>query len=222
MGQSDPKIDVGLDFPPDSEAGVRKAEAKIRSIFLELRAQGKELRFNAKRLVETLATTGHHAADATHAIVRLIESRKLRSERAWIEVPSAPDSPPLLPWHVRSPQRTWPPDKSGYAPIPEDKPTPFHSFDVVATDDLWGYLPAEHISASACNEVGRQPEAADDPLLTHIDLAKRFNLDRETARKRLDRWRSKNKGGDWIEATDKRPNEPKYLYRLSAVKHLFE
>jgi hypothetical protein len=62
----------------------------------------------------------------------------------------------------------------------------------------------------------------DDPLLTHVELAKRYDLDREKTRKRLDRWRSVNKGGGWIEATDTRRNEPKYLYRLSAVEHLFK
>jgi hypothetical protein len=78
-------------------------------------------------------------------------------------------------------------------------------------------------------EAGDDPPAAvhppaatgDDPLLTHVELANRYNVQREATRKRLDRWRSVNDAG-WIEATDIRPNEPKYLYRLSAVRNLFE
>ncbi len=62
---------------------------------------------------------------------------------------------------------------------------------------------------------------ADNPLLTHVELATWFDLDRESTRKKLDRWRSKNDAG-WIEVTDKQANEPKYLYRLSAVRNLFE
>lgn len=67
---------------------------------------------------------------------------------------------------------------------------------------------------------GTENATGDDPLLTHVELAARYNLEREAARKKLDRWRSKNSNG-WIEATDTRPNEPKYLYRLSAVESLF-
>ena len=79
----------------------------------------------------------------------------------------------------------------------------------------------------ANGNVGNNPrsktidDTPDDPLLTHIELAKRYQLTREAARKRLDRWRSANDAG-WIEANDTRPNEPKYLYRLSAVRNLFD
>jgi hypothetical protein len=65
------------------------------------------------------------------------------------------------------------------------------------------------------------PAEIGDPILTHRELASRYKCDREAARKKLDRWRSSNCEG-WIEATQPRPNEPRYLYRLSAVRHLFE
>jgi hypothetical protein len=60
-----------------------------------------------------------------------------------------------------------------------------------------------------------------DSFLTHTDLAKRFGRDAEPTRKRLDRWRAKNSDG-WHEVQDRPVNQPKYLYRLSAVRALFE
>ncbi|HEX2473274.1 MAG TPA: hypothetical protein VHK01_00930 [Lacipirellulaceae bacterium] len=59
-----------------------------------------------------------------------------------------------------------------------------------------------------------------DPLLTHIDLAIRFKRDKEATRKLLERWRAQN-GDGWMETVDRRQNEPKYLYQLSAVRSLF-
>ncbi|MEX2169499.1 MAG: hypothetical protein WD851_09310 [Pirellulales bacterium] len=64
---------------------------------------------------------------------------------------------------------------------------------------------------------------AANPLLTHLELAKMYRVESETARKRLDRWRKKHAAGDdWNEVSERRPNEPQYLYKLSAVKSLFE
>jgi hypothetical protein len=60
-----------------------------------------------------------------------------------------------------------------------------------------------------------------DPPLSHIDLAEKYGRDPEATRKMLDRWRKKN-GDGWHEVDNRRQNEPKYLYRLSAVRALFE
>lgn len=68
--------------------------------------------------------------------------------------------------------------------------------------------------------VGAQ-EVTDDPALSPGEIAKRYNLDAEAARKRLDRWRSTHDDGV-IEVSNRKVNEPKYLYRLSAVRHLFD
>ncbi|HUT93480.1 MAG TPA: hypothetical protein VMY37_28710 [Thermoguttaceae bacterium] len=59
-----------------------------------------------------------------------------------------------------------------------------------------------------------------DALLSAKDLADRFSVPYDALRKRLDRWRAKNKGGDWIEVDTSEnldPNAPRYLYRLSAI-----
>jgi hypothetical protein len=63
---------------------------------------------------------------------------------------------------------------------------------------------------------------SDDGMLTHVDFAKRYGIPQEVARKRLARWRKANPGGNWTEVEYPKPREPRYLYRLSAVRHLFE
>jgi hypothetical protein len=66
-----------------------------------------------------------------------------------------------------------------------------------------------------------QPES-EDAYIARADLAKKYGLGTEATRKRLDRWRENNKGGGWIEAADRKANEPQYFYRLSSVRHLFD
>lgn len=66
----------------------------------------------------------------------------------------------------------------------------------------------------------RLPAAAlpPDAWLSHIDLANQFKLASESLRKRLDRWREKHAAGDdWKEVPERKPREPRYLYRLGAV-----
>lgn len=54
--------------------------------------------------------------------------------------------------------------------------------------------------------------------LSHTDLADRFELPHEALRKRLGGWRKKHAAGnDWKEVSERKPREPKYLYRLGAV-----
>ena len=53
-------------------------------------------------------------------------------------------------------------------------------------------------------------------LLAPTDLAKQFKLNAEALRKKLGRWRKTNHEG-WIENTERKQHEPKYLYRVSAV-----
>lgn len=61
----------------------------------------------------------------------------------------------------------------------------------------------------------------DDAYFLHTDLADRYKVAPESARKRLERWRQKCPDG-WREVADRRGNEPRYTYRLGAVRHLFE
>jgi hypothetical protein len=52
--------------------------------------------------------------------------------------------------------------------------------------------------------------------LSHSAIAARFGVNQENLRKRLERWK-KTHHGDWKEIANPKPNESKYLFRLSAV-----
>jgi DNA-directed RNA polymerase subunit RPC12/RpoP len=56
---------------------------------------------------------------------------------------------------------------------------------------------------------------------THVRLAESFSVGREALRKRLDRYREHKLGG-WKKQDDRRPREPKYLYRLQDVKDVIQ
>jgi hypothetical protein len=53
-------------------------------------------------------------------------------------------------------------------------------------------------------------------MLSCADIARRFDVPLEVLRSRLRRWQSENQA-DWKEVANRRPREPRYLYRLSAV-----
>jgi transcription initiation factor IIE alpha subunit len=56
---------------------------------------------------------------------------------------------------------------------------------------------------------------------THVRLAETFNVGKDALRKRLDRYREHKLDG-WKEQEDRRPREPKYLYRLQDVKGVIQ
>lgn len=56
---------------------------------------------------------------------------------------------------------------------------------------------------------------------TYDRLAEVFSVGKDPLRKRLDRYRGDHLDG-WIESDDRRPREPKYLYRLRDVKGVIE
>lgn len=55
-----------------------------------------------------------------------------------------------------------------------------------------------------------------DAILSPADIAKRYGVDYEPLRRRLERWRKKHDDG-WIEDENRTGSSPKYLYRVSAV-----
>ena len=62
-------------------------------------------------------------------------------------------------------------------------------------------------------------------MLSAPALAKRYDVDGERLRKRLDYWRKKREnalGEDWTEVRNRSANTPQYLYRLGAVLELVE
>jgi len=56
---------------------------------------------------------------------------------------------------------------------------------------------------------------------TYDRLAEIFNVGKDALRKRLARYREHNLNG-WKENEDRRPREPKHLYRLKDVRHIIE
>jgi hypothetical protein len=61
----------------------------------------------------------------------------------------------------------------------------------------------------------------DQAWYTHDYLAKTYGVGKEALRKRLDRYRQQNMNG-WKEDEDRRPREPKYLFRLKAIRGIIE
>jgi len=58
-----------------------------------------------------------------------------------------------------------------------------------------------------------------DAYLTHIEIARMHEVNSESLRKRLDRFRLSN-FDDWHEVNNPKRNEPKYLYSYEAVKKI--
>jgi hypothetical protein len=56
---------------------------------------------------------------------------------------------------------------------------------------------------------------------TYVRLAESFSVGKEALRKRLDRYREHKLDG-WKKQDDRRPREPKYLYRLQDVKGVIQ
>jgi hypothetical protein len=73
------------------------------------------------------------------------------------------------------------------------------------------------------DDKGEQGEQADplgkldlDAMLTHVEIAERIGVPAEPLRKKLDRWRKRNNDG-WKEVEDRRPREPRYIYKVGAI-----
>jgi len=71
-------------------------------------------------------------------------------------------------------------------------------------------------------EPSRIKSLDDNAWYTHDQLADAFGVPKDALRKRLDRYRQSNLWGGWKEQTERRPREPKYLYRLKAVRGIIE
>jgi hypothetical protein len=103
---------------------------------------------------------------------------------------------------------------------------------LTAKEGLWKSQADEQLpSAIAVGQAGRNSvkpqgkrllaDLLDDALLNHVDLAKKLRLNPEVLRKRLDRWRAKNMQG-WQQVHEPTNREPKYLYRIDAIRGLLE
>jgi hypothetical protein len=64
-------------------------------------------------------------------------------------------------------------------------------------------------------------KAVADAMLSCAELARHFGVDPETLRFRLLRWQRTSDEG-WIEVANRKPREPRYRYRVSAVMPIVE
>lgn len=70
-------------------------------------------------------------------------------------------------------------------------------------------------------QTGGEAGVSDDAMLGSAALARMFNLPLPMVSKRLERWRKQN-GEGWTENQERKPRDPKYLYRLGAVRPLLD
>lgn len=66
----------------------------------------------------------------------------------------------------------------------------------------------------------RLAELPNEAMMNHVDLASYLTLEAEALRKRLDRWRGENDG--WQEVHESSSREPKYVYRIGAIRGLLQ
>jgi hypothetical protein len=67
------------------------------------------------------------------------------------------------------------------------------------------------------------PPLLDDAMMAPSTLADRLGRSRDAVRKALERWRLEHPqetGRGWIEVSDRREKEPKYLYRVGSVREI--
>jgi hypothetical protein len=76
------------------------------------------------------------------------------------------------------------------------------------------------VPASPAETASQPPSAiAENAMLSPRQLAGFFGLPNDATKKRLERWRHRNPGpSDWIENPEPRSREPRYFYRLGAVR----
>lgn len=68
-------------------------------------------------------------------------------------------------------------------------------------------------------------DKGDDPdqMVSPENIAKRYGFtskDKDRLRKRLEAWRKPENCTEWTEVQDRKPRQPRYLYRLGSVQHL--
>jgi hypothetical protein len=159
--------------------------------------------------------------------------------KRWLDNFARQHEPYLKKWMIRMREAEIPPfdTVAGYAAwaLPSDVRQKKFSLDEL---DLY-------ISAKVCDaqlsrrqqitkvaeSAGGDTHARADAKASHspeghfssAELATKYAVDAEAARKALDRWRRKHAGGDgYTENPDRRPNEPQFLYSLKAVVSVME
>lgn len=75
--------------------------------------------------------------------------------------------------------------------------------------------------SAANNSTQASTATADDSFLSPRKLAEIFGVPADALRSRLNRWRRRNHTG-WIEVEERGSREPRYLYRVGAIRHIID
>lgn len=76
-------------------------------------------------------------------------------------------------------------------------------------------------SVALANWANEIQDEQEDPLLDVNQIAERFNVTVDSAKAKLQRYRSKNLEG-FTEDTERPRNRPRFRYQLSKIQHLFQ
>jgi len=202
--------------PRPTDARVKAAKLAVGEILLDYPASSGVIEIPSDCLVDRLRQAGHVRAAAEYAIYELVETGLLE--------PHFPSWEPVYPISTELLARA-----ATYQLLSASINS---HVNLTAKDVLWTSLADEQPqSAVAMVQAGHEPakpqrsqrlaELPDDAMLNHLDLAKLLALNPEVLRKRLDRWRAKNKEG-WQHVHEPASREPKYLYRIGAVRELLD
>jgi hypothetical protein len=201
--------------PRPMERRIESAKRAIPEILLDQPAVDcNAVEIPSNCLIEALRDLGHPRGVAEHAIFDLYSAGLL--EAHWPR------------WEPLNPLPAWLLAKSAEY---KDSAASINSGVILAAKQgLWTYLENEQ-HESALTVVQAEPETAelspgqrlaglpDNAMLNHLDLANLLTLNTEVLRKRLDRWRAKNEEG-WQHVHEPASHEPKYLYRIGAVREV--
>lgn len=166
----------------------------------------------AKTLINTIDQSLHVWGQLDSIQNQDLQDKRARQEymRDWhdaVAIAKAVDGAPPLPKRVEDPRdclidlRTW-------------------LAEVI--NGLHGDARAHQLAEE--NESGLRDRIArmdGNAHLSAADLARSLNVDGETLRKRLERFRDKSDVG-WIENTERKSREPQYLYVVKHIRHILE
>jgi hypothetical protein len=142
------QIDSTPTNPEPPQTHINAAACVVPDILANVNPDhNEEISVVASQLVSGLRKRGHSTAASKWAIHQLIQETKLKTGLVTVHFPSvgkASSGFGNLYGRPRTPTIEWFGGGSGTKAIPKDKPTPFDSFRVVATESLWTWWKNKH------------------------------------------------------------------------------
>jgi hypothetical protein len=167
-------IDTTPALPRPPQRLIESAAQGIPGILANVEPKDNgTLELIASHLANQLQDAGHTLAAAQWAIHETIQGGRLRAGMIEVEMPSIGiPGPDGMVWHG---------GERGTIAIPEDRPAPFDSFKVIATESLWAWWRSFDAGSTATDQlkVAKKPPAdvpldqstiaAGKGMLAHID-----------------------------------------------------